>query len=91
MHTDDYVVSSLELHLFFGRIMKEHSLFLRAGFTPANESFSKQAEVYKREFETLLALPGLQSTEGSPAVNYSCATRVAGRMFAPEYNPRYKG
>ena len=36
MHTDDYVVSSLELHLFFGRIMKEHSLFLRAGFTPAN-------------------------------------------------------
>ena len=54
MHTDDYVVSSLELHLFFGRIMKEHSLFLRAGFTPANESFSKQAEVYKREFETLL-------------------------------------
>lgn len=29
-----YVVLSLELHLFFGRIMKEHALFLRAGFTP---------------------------------------------------------
>lgn len=26
MHTDNYVVKSLELHLFFGRIMKEHSL-----------------------------------------------------------------
>ncbi len=54
MCTDNYVVNSLELHLFFGRIMKEHSLFLMAGFTPANVSFSKQAEFYKREFEKVL-------------------------------------
>lgn len=25
----------MELHLFFGRIMKEHALFLKAGFTGA--------------------------------------------------------
>lgn len=54
MHTKRYIVNSLELHLFFGRIMKEHSFFLKAGFTPANESFSRQAEFYKREFEKLL-------------------------------------
>jgi hypothetical protein len=54
MHTDNYVVKSLELHLFFGRIMKEHSLFLKAGFTPANTSFSQKAEFYKRGFEQLL-------------------------------------
>lgn len=54
MYTDNYVVKSLELHLFFGRIMKEHSLFLKAGFTPANVSFSKKAEFYKKEFERLL-------------------------------------
>ena len=54
MRTDQYVVQSLNLHLFFGRIMKEHSLFLRAGFTPANISFSRQAEFYKLEFEKLL-------------------------------------
>lgn len=54
MHTDNYLVKSLELHLFFGRIMKEHSLFLRAGFTPANTAFSKRAEFFKREFEKLL-------------------------------------
>lgn len=54
MNTDNYVVKSLELHLFFGRIMKEHSLFLRAGFTPANVSFSNKAEFYKKEFEKLL-------------------------------------
>ena len=40
MQTDLYVSKSLELHLFFGRIMKEHALFLRAGFTPANPDFS---------------------------------------------------
>ncbi|MGN0174554.1 MAG: DUF2935 domain-containing protein [Acutalibacteraceae bacterium] len=54
MYIDNYVIKSLELHLFFGRIMKEHSLFLRAGFTPANPSFSNKAEFYKIEFEKLL-------------------------------------
>lgn len=54
MHNNHYIVNSLELHLFFARIMKEHALFLRAGFTPANGAFSKQAEVYQHEFEKLL-------------------------------------
>lgn len=45
---------SLELHLFFARIMKEHALFLKAGFTPVDPFFSRQAEVFKREFEKLL-------------------------------------
>ena len=44
MNTDNYVIKSLELHLFFGRIMKEHSFFLKAGFTPANPRFSDKAE-----------------------------------------------
>lgn len=54
MGNDGYVASSLELHLFFGRIMKEHALFLRAGFTPADGDFSRQAEIYKNGFEKLL-------------------------------------
>lgn len=54
MRNNLYVVKSLELHMFFGRIMKEHALFLRAGFTPANSAFSKQSEIYKNEFEKLL-------------------------------------
>lgn len=54
MHSSNYVEKSLELHLFFGRIMKEHSLFLEAGFTPANADFSKKAENFKCEFEKLL-------------------------------------
>ena len=55
MHTENYIAESLELHLFFGRIMKEHSLFLKAGFTPVNSKFSAKAEFYKNEFEKLLS------------------------------------
>lgn len=39
---DRYVTLSLELHLFFARIMKEHSLFLEAGFTPADGDFARK-------------------------------------------------
>ena len=46
-HTRQYVASSLELHLFFARIMKEHALFLEAGFTPVNASFAGEADRLK--------------------------------------------
>lgn len=49
-----YVVLSLELHLFFARIMKEHSLFLEAGFVQKDENFIKEADNYRRQFEKLL-------------------------------------
>ena len=53
-YNQNYAVFSLELHLFFARIMKEHSLFLMAASTPADASCSKSAEYYKQEFEKLL-------------------------------------
>ena len=56
MLTDQrYVVLSLELHLFFARIMKEHSLFLEAGFTPKDANLAREADRYKTNFETLLS------------------------------------
>ncbi len=51
----NYVRSSLELHLFFARIMKEHSLFLQAGFMPKNTEYIQEAMLYKRQFERLLS------------------------------------
>ena len=51
----NYVKTSLELHIFFARIMKEHALFLRAGFMPISEEYICEAQVYKEEFEKLLA------------------------------------
>ena len=50
----DYVRTSLELHLFFARIMKEHSIFLQAGFMPKNTEYIQEAMLYKRQFERLL-------------------------------------
>lgn len=55
INMDNYIVKSLELHLFFGRIMKEHSLFLKAGFSPVDASFVAKAEFFKTEFEKLLS------------------------------------
>lgn len=55
INQQQYVVLSLELHLFFGRIMKEHALFLEAGFTPQNPDFSRVADEYKKLFEAILS------------------------------------
>lgn len=54
LSSERYITSSLELHLFFARIMKEHSIFLEAGFTPKNSKLSKEADGYKVQFEKLL-------------------------------------
>ena len=51
----NYVVNSLEQHLFFARIMKEHALFLNLGFLPPNESLANEGEHFLREFEALLS------------------------------------
>lgn len=50
----NYVRNSLELHLFFARIMKEHSIFLQAGFMLISNDYICEAQWYKGEFEKLL-------------------------------------
>ncbi len=50
----EFIKQSLGLHLFFARIMKEHSLFLEAGFTPRDASFTQQADAFRKEFDELL-------------------------------------
>lgn len=51
---EHYIVTSLELHLFFGRIMKEHAFFLEVGYTEAASEFKKEAYSFKKAFEELL-------------------------------------
>ncbi len=51
----EYIIGSLEQHLFFARIMKEHAFFLKVGFLPPNASFAKESEQLMRKFEELLA------------------------------------
>ncbi len=52
---DEYMMNSLEQHLFFGRIMKEHALFLKAGFLPPNGDLARESERLMRAFEGLLS------------------------------------
>lgn len=47
----EYIRLSLETHLFFGRIMKEHSLFLLAGFPAKEKEFIRRADRFREEFE----------------------------------------
>lgn len=75
MNSDNYIVKSLEQHLFFGRIMKEHALFLKAGFTPADVGFSNKAEFYKNEFERLLS-QAVTLSEGIVSCDVLCSGEV---------------
>ena len=46
----NYIVVSLELNLFFLRIMKEHSLFLESGFLVKEESLIKRSQWFREQF-----------------------------------------
>lgn len=51
----EFVRKSLELHLFFSRIMKEHSFFLEIGFTQRDAGFTQTGDTLRREFDNLLS------------------------------------
>lgn len=51
---NNFISTSIDLHLFFIRIMKEHAIFLEAGFQMKDEEFIKAADIYKVQFEELL-------------------------------------
>lgn len=51
---ENYVTLSLETHLFFSRIMKEHSLFLEAGFMCVDAAWIERADWFREKFEDLL-------------------------------------
>ena len=52
---ENFEVLSLENHLFFARIMKEHALFLEAGFPCKNADHIRRAERFKIGFEGILS------------------------------------
>ena len=50
----EFVTMSLDLNLFFLRIMKEHSFFLQVGFMPKDSSLTSDAANFRTGFEQLL-------------------------------------
>lgn len=51
---ETYVTLSLETHLFFSRIMKEHALFLEAGFPCKDTDWITKSDYFRQQFENLL-------------------------------------
>lgn len=54
MKMENYARLSLETHLFFARIMKEHGLFLEAGFVCVDTDWIEKAGWFMQQFENLL-------------------------------------
>lgn len=51
----EFITMSIDLNLFFLRIMKEHALFLQLGLTPKDSSSGEQAAALRAGFDNLLA------------------------------------
>lgn len=45
-----YITTSLENHLFFGRIMKEHALFIRGLFDPTECELVETADKFSGDY-----------------------------------------
>lgn len=54
MKNTDYIQNSLELHLFFDRIMKEHSFFLEIAFPEKNKKWKDVAKNFQNVFSNIL-------------------------------------
>ncbi|MDQ7092754.1 DUF2935 domain-containing protein [Desulfosporosinus sp. PR] len=50
----DFVRESLDLHLFMARIMREHAIFMQAGFLPKDVTYAQQAEQFKCQYDEIL-------------------------------------
>ncbi len=79
MTIKEYVTLSLDLDLFFIRIMKEHSLFLELAFMPKDTQYVQEAAGYRMEFERLLA----EAT--SLANGYISSQAMDSRQFVTPY------
>lgn len=55
LSTDNFIRQSLELHLFFSRIMKEHSFFLQMGFLEKDSDYKLKADMFRKSFDKLLS------------------------------------
>jgi len=49
-----FMNQTLQLNLFFLRIMKEHLIFIKASLTPKNADLGRQADLLRRELDKLL-------------------------------------
>jgi hypothetical protein len=88
----EYVKQSLAAHLFFSRIMKEHSFFLEIGFTPRDKGFTQKADTFRKEYDILLAA-AINLSEGvvNPGVVQSGEVVTPYTLKAEQVSSYYTG
>ncbi|WP_019849952.1 DUF2935 domain-containing protein [Desulfitobacterium sp. PCE1] len=77
--TNVFIRQSLNLNLFFLRIMKEHSFFLAAGFLSKDEALSQQAIHFMNSFNALLT-EAILLANGNVDSAVLCSGEVATNM-----------
>lgn len=73
LSNNDFIEMSLMTHLFFMRIMKEHTIFLEASLTPKDVDLAIQADNAKEQFTDLL-MEAIALSKGviQPKGDYTC-------------------
>lgn len=87
-----FIRGSLDLHLFFNRIMKEHAFFLQAGFTAKDASYIAHANKLRMELDRLLCdVVNLSNSVASPSVIKSGEIVTPYTVRAEEVSSFYTG
>lgn len=87
-----FIKGSLETHLFFARIMKEHSFFLQVGFTSRDTEYIEHANMIRMEFDKLLlAVVNLSNGVVSSSVIQSGEIVTPYTLKAEEVSSFYTG
>lgn len=87
-----FIRGSLDIHLFFGRIMKEHAFFLQAGFIQKDTSYIAHANKLRMELDKLLLdVVNLSNGVASPSVIQSGEVVTQHTIRAEEVSSFYTG
>lgn len=87
-----FIRGSLDTHLFFGRIMKEHAFFLQAGFTQKDGSYIEEANKLRMELDKLLLdVVNISNCVASPSVIQSGEVVTPHTLKAEELSSFYTG
>ncbi len=87
-----FIRGSLDLHLFFGRIMKEHAFFLQASFTQKDIRYIEHANKLRMDLDKLLLdVVNLSNGVASPRVIKSGEVVTEYTLRAEEVSSNYTG
>lgn len=78
MNNREYIRLSLELHLFFDRIMKEHSIFLETAFMEKDNNLKQVAREFQKAFSNTLKNV-IQLANGNISSNFLAADEIVTR------------